>query len=89
MVISLSALGFSAALSGWLLSRDAAPHNLFYGLLAFDRFSNLFRILFAFVTATILVFSVPETTKSRREGEQRHPRPGRVLHLAPRPHARR
>ncbi len=64
VVISLSALGFSAALSGWLLSRDAAPHNLFYGLLAFDRFSNLFRILFAFVTAAIIVFSVPETTKS-------------------------
>jgi NADH-quinone oxidoreductase subunit N len=64
VVISLSALGFSAALSGWLLSRDAAPHNLFYGLLAFDRFSNLFRVLFAFVTAAILVFSVPETTKS-------------------------
>ncbi|HVY46331.1 MAG TPA: NADH-quinone oxidoreductase subunit N [Minicystis sp.] len=63
VVISLAALGFSAGLSAWLLERDAAPQNLFYGLLAFDHFSNLFRIVFAFVTAAIVVFSVPETSR--------------------------
>ncbi|MFO0759498.1 MAG: NADH-quinone oxidoreductase subunit N [Byssovorax sp.] len=59
VVISLAALAFSAGTSAWLLSRDAAPHDLFYGLLAFDRFSNLFRILFALVTGSIVIFSVP------------------------------
>jgi NADH-quinone oxidoreductase subunit N len=59
VVISLAAFGFSAAESAWLLSRDLAPQNLFYGLLAFDRFSNIFRILFACVSGAIAVFSVP------------------------------
>jgi NADH-quinone oxidoreductase subunit N len=59
VVISLAALAYSAGTSGWLLARDAKPQNLFYGLLAFDRFSNMFRILFAFVTGAVVVFSVP------------------------------
>src|ERR1700728_1576884 len=59
VVISLAAFGFSAAESGWLLSRDLAPQNLFYGLLAFDRFSHIFRILFAFVSGAIALFSIP------------------------------
>jgi len=59
VVISMGALAFSAGTSAWLLSRDVAPQNLFNGLLAFDRFSNLFRILFALVTGTIVLFSVP------------------------------
>ena len=59
VVICLGALGFSALMSAILLARDAAPQNLFYGLLAFDRFSNMFRILFAFVTGMIVIFSVP------------------------------
>ncbi len=46
-------------MSAWLLSRELEPKNLFYGLLAFDRFSNMFRILFAAVTGTIVVFSIP------------------------------
>jgi NADH-quinone oxidoreductase subunit N len=59
VVISLSALAYSAGTSAWLLSREAKPQNLFYGLLAFDRFSNTFRILFALVTGLIAIFSVP------------------------------
>jgi NADH-quinone oxidoreductase subunit N len=59
LIISLAAVGFSGAQSAWLLTHDAPPQNLFYGLLAFDRFSNLFRVLFAFVSATVAVFSVP------------------------------
>jgi NADH-quinone oxidoreductase subunit N len=59
VVISLTALAYSAGTSAWLLVRDAKAQNLFYGLLAFDRFSNMFRILFALVTGAIVVFSVP------------------------------
>src|SRR5262245_47355043 len=58
--ISFAALAYGAGMSAWALSRNLAPQNLFYGLLAFDRFSNLFRLLFAFVTGAILIFSVPE-----------------------------
>jgi NADH-quinone oxidoreductase subunit N len=59
LVISLAALAYSAGTSAWLLAHDAKPQNLFFGLLAFDRFSNTFRILFAVVTGTVALFSVP------------------------------
>ncbi|MFT3773603.1 MAG: NADH-quinone oxidoreductase subunit N [Minicystis sp.] len=59
LAISLAALGFSGIQSAWLLIHGVAPQNLFHGLLAFDRFSNLFRIVFAFVGAVIAIFSVP------------------------------
>jgi len=59
LAISLAACAYSAGTSAWLLVREAPAQNLFYGLLAFDRFSNMFRIVFACVTATIAVFSVP------------------------------
>jgi NADH-quinone oxidoreductase subunit N len=59
VVISLAALGYSGGMGAYFLSRDVGPYNLFYGLLAFDRFSNLFRLLLAFVTATIVLFSLP------------------------------
>jgi NADH-quinone oxidoreductase subunit N len=59
VVISLAALAYSAGMSAFLLARDPAPQNLFFGLLAFDRFSSMFRILFAFVTAAIVLFSIP------------------------------
>lgn len=57
--ISMAALAFSGGMSAWLLSRELEPKNLFYGMLAFDRFSNMFRILFAAVTGTIVLFSIP------------------------------
>ncbi len=59
VAISLAALAVSGGMSAWYLSRELEPKNLFYGLLAFDRFSNMFRILFAAVTGTIVIFSIP------------------------------
>ena len=59
VAISMAALAVSGGMSAWLLSRDLEPKNLFYGMLAFDRFSNMFRILFAVVTGTIVLFSIP------------------------------
>jgi NADH-quinone oxidoreductase subunit N len=65
LVISLASLGYSGGMSVYFLLRNAAPKNLFYGLLAFDHFSNLFRALFAVVTCAILVFSMPEANPSK------------------------
>jgi NADH-quinone oxidoreductase subunit N len=59
LIIALAALAYSGGQSLYLLSTDAPPQNLFYGLLAFDRFSNMFRVLFAGVTAVIAILSVP------------------------------
>jgi NADH-quinone oxidoreductase subunit N len=59
VAISVTALAYSAGTSAWLLAHDAKPQNLFFGLLAFDRFSNTFRILFALVSGVITIFSVP------------------------------
>jgi NADH-quinone oxidoreductase subunit N len=59
VAIALSALGYSAGMSAYLLAKNAKAQNLFFGLLAFDHFSNFFRILFAFVTGAILIFSIP------------------------------
>ncbi len=59
VAISLAALAYQAGASMMMLSRGIEAKNLFYGLLAFDRFSNMFRILFAIVTASIIVFSIP------------------------------
>ncbi|APR83509.1 NADH-ubiquinone oxidoreductase chain N [Minicystis rosea] len=59
VLISLSALGFSGAQSALLLARDAPPVSLFYGLLSLDRFALLFRLVFACVSAIVVVFVVP------------------------------
>lgn len=71
--IGLAALAYSAGLSLYFLFRDAPPQNLFYGLLAFDRFSNLFRVVFAFVSASVMVVSIPPDepgeTERRDSGE--------------------
>ncbi len=84
VAISLAALGFSAAMGAYALARNLAPQNLFYGLLAFDRFSNLFRILFAFVTGAILIFSAPSFPAEDtpvRPGDQRQRDPGEFFTL--------
>jgi NADH-quinone oxidoreductase subunit N len=70
LAIGLGALAYNAGMSAFLLSRDLEPQNLFYGLLAFDRFSNLFRIVFALVTASVMIFSIPsdqEDDETRRD----------------------
>ncbi len=69
VAISVAALGYSGAMGAYFLSRDMGPVNLFNGLLAFDRFSSLFRIIFAFVTIAVIVFSLP--SKNGEEGEVR------------------
>lgn len=59
LVLAGAALAVSAGLSVRAIVTGAPPQNLFYGLIAFDNYSCLFRILIAFVTATALVFSKP------------------------------
>jgi len=59
VAISLAALAYSAIGSVSFLMSDLEPQNLFFGLLAFDDFANTFRILFAFVSAVIIVFATP------------------------------
>jgi NADH-quinone oxidoreductase subunit N len=59
LVISLGAFGFSAFESARLLVTQAPPAQLFYGLLALDRFSNLFRLVFALVGIVIALFTAP------------------------------
>ena len=67
--ISLAALGYSAFMGAYALIRDHEAQNLFNGLLAYDRFSNLSRILFAFVGAAIVVFSAPSDDEREEPGE--------------------
>ena len=60
ILIALVALSYSAGVSVQCLSTNIGPQSLFGGLVAFDRLSNLFRALFALVTAVIIVFVAPE-----------------------------
>lgn len=59
LAICLVGLGYSALASAGYLAADTQPLNLFGGLLAFDDFAHLFRILFAFVSAMIMLFVAP------------------------------
>ena len=59
VALSAAALCTSGGIGLANLLGDAQPETLFYGLLAHDRFSNLFRLLFAFITAVIVLFSIP------------------------------
>lgn len=71
LAIGLSALAVNVVMSVLSLVRDQQPVNLFYGLLAYDRFSNMFRLVFAFVTATIMIFSIPQ-------GDEGEAKPGSI-----------
>lgn len=60
VVLSLAALLTSGALSAtYLVTPSVHDVQLFHGLLAFDHFSHVFRVLFAFVAAVIIIFAVP------------------------------
>ncbi|HKQ68659.1 MAG TPA: NADH-quinone oxidoreductase subunit N [Polyangiaceae bacterium] len=59
VAISIVTLGYAGAQSAMYLVRDEPSRVLFGGLMAFDRFAHVFRILFAAVTAVIIVFSTP------------------------------
>jgi NADH-quinone oxidoreductase subunit N len=69
VAISIAALAYSGGMGAYFLSKDIGPYNLFYGLLAFDRFSNLFRLLLAVVTALVIVFSIPSREGGELKGE--------------------
>ncbi|MBI5537607.1 MAG: NADH-quinone oxidoreductase subunit N [Deltaproteobacteria bacterium] len=79
VVITLASLLTSGFLSLAYLMRQLAgltpSMSLFGGLLAFDPFSHLFRMLFAFVAAIVIVFASPSsetgagTRKRRGAGE--------------------
>ncbi len=71
--ICLAGVGYSAISSVSALMRHVEPQNLFYGMLAFDNFANTFRILFAFVTAIILLFAAPSYLSERTSaGEKKN-----------------
>jgi NADH-quinone oxidoreductase subunit N len=71
VAIAAVALAISGGIGMNALVSGAAPQTPFYGLIAFDRFANLFRVVFAFVTGVILLFSIPsdETAASRAKAE--------------------
>jgi len=84
VAICVTALGYSAVSAASFLAGDFAAKNLFGGiyvpeelaysapgLLAFDDFTNTFRILFAVVSAIILVFVVPPALSAEPSGAEK------------------
>jgi NADH-quinone oxidoreductase subunit N len=61
VAITLAALGTSGALSAVYLVKQVPALALFGGLVTFDPFAHLFRILFAAVCAVVVVFAVPSS----------------------------
>jgi NADH-quinone oxidoreductase subunit N len=68
ITICVAALAYSALSSLSFLTRGLEPQNLFHGLIAFDDFAHTFRILFAFVSAAIIVFAAPPMLSAGRSG---------------------
>jgi NADH-quinone oxidoreductase subunit N len=73
ILLCVVALGFSGVSSAMYLVRDLEPRNLFHGLLAFDDFAHTFRILFALVSAVIILFAAPAMLSTSDSGERRNP----------------
>ena len=76
VAICLAGLGYSALASASYLATDAEALNLFGGLLAFDDFAHTFRILFAFVSAMIMLFVAPSMLSNepgKDTGARRNP----------------
>jgi NADH-quinone oxidoreductase subunit N len=69
VAITLAALVTSGGISAAYLYKDLPSLQIFYGLLAFDSYAHLFRIVFAGVTAVIIIFAVPsgETGAATKE----------------------
>ena len=75
LLVALASLAYSAGVSVQVLSGTITPVDLFggtvvppdaagaTGLTAFDQFSNLFRALFALVTAVTIVFIAPQRSR--------------------------
>jgi NADH-quinone oxidoreductase subunit N len=72
VLVTLAALATSGGLAFAYLWHRVPPAALFHGLLAFDPFAHLFRLLFAGVAAVVVVFAVPSgetgAGTKRREG---------------------
>mgnify|MGYP000851799835 CR=1 FL=1 len=69
VAISGVALSISAAVGVRALISEDPPVTLFYGLLAFDRYANLFRVLFAFITAIVILISIPSDELAPKSAE--------------------
>jgi NADH-quinone oxidoreductase subunit N len=63
VAISLVTLAYAGGQAASMLVHDEPAKVLFGGLMASDRFAHLFRVLFAAVTAVIILFSVPAQEK--------------------------
>ncbi|MBW2524755.1 MAG: NADH-quinone oxidoreductase subunit N [Deltaproteobacteria bacterium] len=84
LLIALASLAYSAGVSVQVLSGTVTPLDLFggtvvppdasgaTGLTAFDQFSNLFRALFALVTAVTIVFIAPQALAPKPGGGHRN-----------------
>jgi NADH-quinone oxidoreductase subunit N len=70
VVIALAALTGSFALSVFYLSHHFPSLSLFGGQLAFDRYANVFRALFALITAMVLICALP--TPEAAHGSEEH-----------------
>ena len=69
VALAAAALLVSGGIGLSALLKDAEPETAFYGLLAYDKFSNLFRVLFAFITGVVVLFSIPSDDKPGVEDE--------------------
>ena len=68
LALTIATLGCSAVLSAIALQKGVSL-TLFRGLLAVDRFSSLFHLLFAFVSAIVAMFALPSAlARPKREG---------------------
>jgi NADH-quinone oxidoreductase subunit N len=62
VVLTLAALATSGVLSGaYLATESVKPVLLFHGMLSFDAYAHLFRLLFAGVAAVVVVFAAPSS----------------------------
>jgi NADH-quinone oxidoreductase subunit N len=59
VAIAIVTLAYAGAQSAMFLVKEEPARLLFGGLMASDRFAHIFRALFAAVTATIVLFSIP------------------------------
>jgi NADH-quinone oxidoreductase subunit N len=71
VLIALAALLGSFSLSVYYLLHHFPALSLFGGQLAFDRYANVFRALFALITATVLICALPSAEAAHGSEEHR------------------
>jgi NADH-quinone oxidoreductase subunit N len=79
VAIALAALAGSFSLSVYYLLHHFPPMSLFGGQIAFDRYANVFRCLFALITATVLICALP--TPEAAHGSEEHRGAGEFITL--------